>query len=109
LATVTVSVVSANQDSRNHCRLGLNSPPAAICEDEAMFSVEHLLSLGIIRFGLQVDISKAKDLFPYLLLMRLQLGISKAGGLCKTQTDRAKHLEKPSKRQPISLDRGLFS
>ncbi|MDG6904061.1 MAG: hypothetical protein JRN72_04600 [Nitrososphaerota archaeon] len=30
-----------------------------------------------VRFGLQVDVSNAKDLFPYLLLVQLQPGISK--------------------------------
>lgn len=32
---------------------------------------------GALRFGLQVDVSNAKDLFPYLLLVQLQPGISK--------------------------------
>ena len=32
---------------------------------------------GALRFGLQVDVSSAEDLFPYLLLVRLQPGISK--------------------------------
>ena len=36
-----------------------------------------LESRGALRFGLQVDVSSAKDLFPYLLLVQLQPGISK--------------------------------
>ena len=32
---------------------------------------------GALRFGLQIDVSSAKDLFPYLLLVQLQPGISK--------------------------------
>lgn len=32
---------------------------------------------GTVRFGLQVDVSNAKDLFPYLLMVQLQPGVSK--------------------------------
>ncbi len=32
---------------------------------------------GLVRFGVQVDVSKAKDLFPYTLMIRLQPGSSK--------------------------------
>jgi len=33
---------------------------------------------GVVRFGLQVDISKATDLFPYLVIVRLLPGSNKA-------------------------------
>lgn len=36
-----------------------------------------LEKIGAVRFGLQVDVSNAKDLFPYLLLVQLQPGVSK--------------------------------
>ncbi len=36
-----------------------------------------LTKSGAIRFGLQVDVSKATDLFPYLLLVRMQPGATK--------------------------------
>ncbi len=40
--------------------------------------LQFLANKGLLRFGVQVDISKAKDLFPYILMIRLQPGSSKS-------------------------------
>ncbi len=39
--------------------------------------LQSLVDRSLVRFGLQVDISVAKDLFPYILMIRLQPGSSK--------------------------------
>ncbi|HZY47594.1 MAG TPA: Lrp/AsnC family transcriptional regulator, partial [Candidatus Bathyarchaeia archaeon] len=45
--------------------------------------LQSLVKDGAIRFGIQVDISKAQDLFPYIIFIKLQPGTSKPSILSK--------------------------